>query len=44
MNILRFLVSENYRQKYSMDFCERLDWEQEQEEAAYKESNNKVLE
>jgi hypothetical protein len=44
MNIFRFLVSENYREKYSKDFCERLDWEMEQQEVAYKDINNNKLE
>jgi hypothetical protein len=33
--MIKFLISEDYRIEYSKDFCERLDWEQEQEEAIY---------
>lgn len=38
MNLIRFFMSESYRVEYTKDFSDRLEKEQQQEEAAYKES------
>jgi hypothetical protein len=43
MNIIRFFMSENYRNEYTKDFSDRLEKEQQLEEAAYKESLEKGL-
>jgi hypothetical protein len=43
MNLIRFFMSESYRTQYTKDFSDRLEKEQQQEEAAYKDNlNNSV--
>jgi hypothetical protein len=36
-------MSKDYRREYTMDFSDRIEKEQQQEEAAYKESINNNL-
>lgn len=40
MNLIKFFMSKDYRHEYTMDFSDRIEKEQQQEEAAYKESIN----
>lgn len=42
MSIFRFLLSEDYRLEYSKKFTESLVWEQDSEEAAYKEIQTSI--
>lgn len=43
MNLIRFFMSESYRAQYTKDFSDRLEKEQQQEEAAYKENLNNSI-
>jgi hypothetical protein len=43
MNLIKFFMSKDYRREYTMDFSDRIEKEQQQEEAAYKESINNNL-
>jgi hypothetical protein len=43
MNLIRFFMSESYRAQYTKDFSDRLEKEQQQEEAAYKDNLNNSI-
>lgn len=43
MNIIRFFMSKDFRRDYTMDFSDKLEKEQQQQEAAYRESLDKGL-
>jgi hypothetical protein len=43
MNLIRFFMSENYRVQYTKDFSDRLEKEQQQEEAIYKDSLDNAI-
>jgi hypothetical protein len=43
MNLIRFFMSENYRVEYTKDFTDRLEKEQQQEEAVYKDSLDRAI-